>query len=32
MFFEAAGAPPIADGRTTTKQILPADIGYYTWE
>lgn len=31
-FFDAAGAPPLADWRSTTKQILPTDIGYYTWE
>jgi len=31
-FFDGAGAPPLADWRTTTEQILPTDIGYYTWE
>lgn len=31
-FFDAAGAPRLADWRSTTKQILPTDTGYYTWE
>jgi len=31
-FFDAAGAPPIDEWRSTTKQKLPTDGGYYTWE
>ena len=31
-FFDAQGAPPIDEWRSTTKQILPTDSGYYTWK
>jgi len=31
-FFDQAGAPPIDDWRSTTKQIIPTDIDYYRWK
>jgi arylsulfatase A-like enzyme len=31
-FFDKHGAPPIDDWRSTTKQVLPTDTGYYTWK
>lgn len=30
-FFERIGAPPIDDRRSTTRQIIPNDVGYYRW-
>ena len=31
-FFDAAGAPKIDDWRSTTKQVIPTDTGYYRWK
>ena len=31
-FFERSGAPPIDDWRSTTRQIIPNDVGYYRWK
>ncbi|MCP5117971.1 MAG: sulfatase-like hydrolase/transferase [bacterium] len=32
-FFDEAGAPPLADWRSTTRQNLPMDVdGYYRWK
>ena len=30
-FFEGAGAPALNDWRTTTRQTIPTDVGYYRW-
>jgi arylsulfatase A-like enzyme len=31
-YFEGHGAPPIENWRSTTRQVLPTDTGYYTWK
>ena len=31
-YFDRHGAPPLDDWRSTTKQVLPTDTGYYTWK
>ncbi len=31
-FFDRAGARPLAQWRSTTRQTIPTDVGYYTWE
>jgi arylsulfatase A-like enzyme len=31
-YFHAAGAPPLEDWRSTTKQVLPTDTDYYSWD
>lgn len=30
-FFDAAGAPLLENWRSTTRQIIPSDVGYYRW-
>ena len=31
-FFDGAGAPALADWRSTTRQRIPTDTGYYRWQ
>ncbi len=31
-FFARVGAPPLDDWRSTTRQIVPTDVGYYRWK
>ena len=31
-FFDRSGAPPLSDWRSTTRQRIPTDVGYYRWE
>ena len=31
-FFERAGARPLSQWRSTTRQTVPTDVGYYSWE
>ncbi len=30
-FFDGAGAPPLSEWRSTTRQRIPTDVGYYRW-